>query len=470
LQPRHLAYVIYTSGSTGKPKGVMVEHGSVVNFLATMTRALGVGSHDSLMAVTTLSFDIAGLELYLPLVNGARVVVASRPQAADAEFLEHSIVRHSITMMQATPATWRLLLNSGWQGAPCLQALCGGEALPGELAQKLAARVATLWNLYGPTETTIWATCQRVTADHTASLAIEPIGRPIDNTTIYLLDAHRQPVPIGVIGEIYIGGVQVARGYLNRPELTTERFLPDPFSGTPDARMYKSGDLGRYRPDGQIEFLGRNDFQVKLRGFRIELGEIEAALRTCRGVREAVVIAREDTPGDKRLVAYIVPAEQAGLSPADLRTQLTSALPEYMVPAAYVMLDALPLTANGKLDRKGLPAPEGNAYLKRAYEAPRGEIETAIAAIWQELLHLQQVGRHDHFFELGGHSLLVVTLIERLRRQGKTVDVRMVFTAPTLSALAAAIGESEIDTAAVPRNLIPVKYDATQADTETIVL
>ena len=437
LEPRHLAYVIYTSGSTGKPKGVMVEHGSVVNFLATMTRTLGVGSHDSLMAVTTLSFDIAGLELYLPLVNGARVVVASRTQAADAEFLEHSIVRHSITMMQATPATWRLLLNSGWQGAPCLQALCGGEALPGELAQKLAARVATLWNLYGPTETTIWATCQRVIANHTASLAIEPIGRPIDNTTIYLLDAHRQPVPIGVIGEIYIGGVQVARGYLNRPELTTERFLPDPFSSTPAARMYKTGDLGRYRPDGQIEFLGRNDFQVKLRGFRIELGEIEAALRTCRGVREAVVVAHEDSSRNKRLVAYLVPDEEAELSIAGLREQLVATLPEYMVPAAYVQLPALPLTANGKLDRQALPDPQAESQLKRAYEAPVGEIEATLAAIWQELLHLQQVGRHDHFFELGGHSLLAVEMITRMQMRGLRVDIRSLFAAPTLRELAA---------------------------------
>jgi acyl-CoA synthetase (AMP-forming)/AMP-acid ligase II/aryl carrier-like protein len=276
-------------------------------------------------------------------------------------------------------------------------------------------------------------------------LTAPPIGRPISNTQIYILDVHRQPVPVGVSGELYIGGAGVARGYLNRPELTAEKFLADPFSAEAGARMYKTGDVGRYLPDGNIEFLGRNDFQVKIRGFRIELGEIEAKLSAHPGVREAVVLAREDSPGDKRLVAYYTPTRTLDESGALadnvdaelLRAHVATTLPEYMVPAAYVLLETLPLTPNGKLDRKALPAPEADAYALSVYEAPLGEIEVALAAIWADLLKLDQIGRHDNFFALGGHSLLAVTLIERMRRQGLQADLRAMFDAPTLAQLAA---------------------------------
>ena len=270
-----------------------------------------------------------------------------------------------------------------------------------------------------------------------------PIGRPIANTQIYILDDYGQPVPVGVTGELYIGGVQVARGYLNRPELTAERFIADPFGADPDARMYKTGDLGRWLADGNIEYLGRNDFQVKIRGFRIELGEIEAKLAEHEGVREAVVIAREDSPGQKHLVAYVVVQAGVKLSAAELRSHLAGLLPEYMVPSAFVNLEGLPLTPNGKLDRRALPAPGLDAVVTRRYEAPQGVVETAIARVWQELLNLDRVGRHDHFFELGGHSLMVISLIERLRQQGISADVRTVFSAPTLAALATAVVKRE---------------------------
>ncbi len=306
LTPRHLAYVIYTSGSTGEPKGVMVEHGNVVSFLLAMLEAPGLTTTDSLLAVTTLSFDIAGLELYLPLIRGARITLLSRAAAADAVALAETIERSGITVMQATPATWRLLLENGWRGKGNLKVLCGGEALPVQLSRRLRACVGEVWNMYGPTETTIWSMCRQVEGSE-PSVAVESIGWPIANTRAYILSDQHEPVPLGVRGEIYIGGAGVARGYLNRPQLTAERFIEDPFEA--GGRLYRTGDLGRYRADGSIEYLGRNDHQVKIRGFRIELGEIEAQLNRCEGVREAVVIAREDVPGEKRLVGYVVPAE-----------------------------------------------------------------------------------------------------------------------------------------------------------------
>ncbi len=294
-------------------------------------------------------------------------------------------------------------------------------------------------NGYGPAETTVFSTTYPEIKNRSRNT---PIGRPLANTRIYILDAHGEPVPVGLTGELYIGGAGVARGYLNRPALTAERFVRDPFTAEAGARMYRTGDLGRWLADGNIEFLGRNDFQVKIRGFRIELGEIEARLSKHEGVREAVVLAREDTPGDRRLVAYYTspPAtdpEQEAVGAEQLRLHLAAALPQYMVPAAYVRLESLPLTANGKLDRKALPAPEGDAYVVRQYEAPQGPIEELLAGIWAEVLKLERVGRHDNFFELGGHSLMAVTLVERLARAGLKADVRALFAAPTLAELAA---------------------------------
>ncbi|HEU4559547.1 MAG TPA: amino acid adenylation domain-containing protein, partial [Longimicrobium sp.] len=428
LTAAHLAYVIYTSGSTGRPKGVAVPHRGVVNLLGSMRETVGMEPADRVLAVTTYAFDISVLEIFLPLLHGARTIVLPRERTGDPAALAEAVHAYAPTVMQATPATWRMLVQAGWEGAPELRALCGGEALPAELASALRSRVSALWNVYGPTETTIWSTAEAVRGD--AVSANVPIGRPVANTRVYILAEGGKPVPVGVAGELYIGGTGVVRGYLGRPELTAERFVADPFSGDAGARLYRTGDLARWRPDGTIEFLGRTDFQVKVRGFRIELGEIEARLAEHADVREAVVLAREDVPGDVRLVAYVVGDADA----ESLRAHLSTALPEYMVPAAYVPLDALPLTPNGKLDRKALPAPEGGAYASREYEAPLGEVEEALAEIWAELLRVERVGRWDNFFKLGGHSLLAVQVISRVRQVlGLEVALGEMFTQPVLA-------------------------------------
>jgi amino acid adenylation domain-containing protein len=436
LTSSKLAYVIYTSGSTGQPKGVMLEHRNVANFLLAMQRQPGIAPTDVLLAVTSLSFDIAVLELYPPLIVGAKVVLATRQKAGDPRRLCELIETNAISIMQGTPATWRLLVGQHWpKCAADLKILCGGEAVSLQLANAILQHHPMFWNMYGPTETAIWSTVKPVTSGQ----SLPPIGRPISNTRIYILDRHGAPVPIGVAGELYIGGAGVARGYLNRPELTAERFVADPFAGAPGARMYKTGDLGRYLPDGNIEYLGRNNFQVKIRGFRIELGEIEARLAEHSSVREAVVLAREDAPGEKRLVAYVVPAETAATEDlaASLRRHLQGRLPDYMVPAAYVALEALPLTPNGKLDRRALPAPDEGSYARHEYEAPQGAVEERLAGIWQQVLGVKRVGRHDNFFQLGGHSLLAVRLISRIRQAlGTEVTLADLFAAPELRSLA----------------------------------
>ncbi|WP_431262150.1 amino acid adenylation domain-containing protein [Roseateles chitinivorans] len=454
LHSRHLAYIIYTSGSTGQPKGVQIEHRSVVNFLGAMTALYRVNSEDAVLAVTTLSFDIAGLELYLPLVNGARIVLASRETASDAAQLQQALEQSGVTLMQATPVTWRMLLDNGWTGRTGLRILCGGEALSGPLAQRLSGCAAQLWNLYGPTETTVWSTARCIAPEQAGVQPVESIGRPIANTQIYILDAQGRPVPVGVAGEIHIGGHGVARGYWKRPELTQQRFVADPFSAEAGARLYKTGDLGRWLPDGNIDYLGRNDHQVKVRGFRIELGEIEARLVQCPGVREAVVIAREAgegageaTGGDKRLVAYLTAQAGHELAVSALRSELAQSLAEYMVPSAFVVLQSLPLTPNGKIDRQALPAPDADALASQPYEAPVGRLEQALAQIWQELLGVPRVGRHDNFFELGGHSLLAVRVIVRVRQElGVEISLRSLFNQPELAAFAQSVAQAGADT------------------------
>ena len=424
-----LAYVIYTSGSTGRPKGVMVPHATVVNFLASMREAPGLTPDDALLAVTTASFDISVLEIFLPLTTGARVVLASRDEAADGARLRGLIAASGATVMQATPATWRMLLEAGWLADSTLKLLCGGEALPRDLANALTSNGAPLWNLYGPTETTVWSTAERVDADDDGPTSI---GRPIANTRVYVLDAALNPAPSGVPGELFIAGDGVARGYLHRPSLTADRFIPDPFAANAGARMYRTGDRARWRADGRLEYLGRLDAQVKVRGHRIEPGEVEAALLRHPSVRQAVAVAREDTPGDARLVAYLMSDD---VPPAELRALLRETLPDYMVPSAFVRLDALPLTRSGKVDRRALPAPGRESAA--AYVAPRDEAEAALAALFAEVLGTERVGAADGFFDLGGHSLLAVRLMSRItQRFGRELPLATLFQHPTPAELA----------------------------------
>ncbi|MBW4602154.1 MAG: amino acid adenylation domain-containing protein [Calothrix sp. FI2-JRJ7] len=453
LTPDNLAYVIYTSGSTGRPKGAMNTHRGVANFLTAMQQQFGLTNQDSLLSVTTLSFDIAVLELFLPLTVGAKVILASREVAIDGTQLLKRL-KSDITVMQATPATWRMLLEAGWQSNPQLKILCGGEALPAKLAQQLRQRSAGVWNLYGPTETTIWSTIHQVDERETSV----PIGRPIANTQIYLLDPNFNLVPVGVIGELYIGGVGVGRGYLHNPQLTSEKFIPNPFSDNPGARLYKSGDLACYLPDGTIEFLGRIDYQLKVRGFRIELGEIEAVLSQHPAVGETVVVIREDTPGDKRLVAYLVPtkhlqqdeifnsstlSDNAEINKngsnfiSQLRLFLQERLPEYMLPSAFVLIESLPLTPSGKVNRQALPAPDiSKGNLEIDFAPPRTSTEKVVANIWSQVLKREQVGIHDNFFDLGGHSLLATQVISRLWEAFKVeLPLRSLFEEPTVAKL-----------------------------------
>ena len=429
-----LAYVIYTSGSTGRPNGVGIQHRAAVNFLTSMAREPGMGLTDTIVAVTTYAFDIAVLEIWLPLTIGARSVLATSKIAADGVRLAQLLDSSGATMMQATPSAWQLLVDTGWSGRPGLVALCGGEALTTRLADSLLDRVATVWNMYGPTETTVWSTVARVER----GLPIT-IGRPIANTRVYVLDEHLSPVPVGVVGEIFIGGDGLTQGYLNRPELTAARILPDPW--LPAARMYRTGDLGRYLADGRVEHLGRIDQQVKVRGFRIEPGEVEATLLAHPDVASAVVIAREDAPADKRLVAYVV--SKGGMPPsAELRDLARSTLPDYMIPSAFVAIDAVPRTPNGKLDRSSLPAPGLDDHKGMSMPAPpRTELECRLVEVWARALNLKDVGVEDNFFDLGGHSLLAVRLrvdVERLI--GVEVPLVSIFAeAGTISGMAALI-------------------------------
>jgi amino acid adenylation domain-containing protein len=428
-----LAYVIYTSGSTGKPKGVQITHRAVVNFLYSMRYAPGMHKTDVLLSVTTLSFDIAGLELFLPLIAGARVVIVSREKALDGTELMKLLEESRATLMQATPSTWRMLLDAGWKGDPDFKALCGGEPLPVKLAEQLLLRGIDLWNMYGPTETTIWSSLKCI--DRADQISI---GRPIANTQMYVLNAALEPMPIGVAGELYIGGDGVARGYLNRPELVAERFIPNPFTAEPGARMYKTGDVARFLSDGEIQCLGRSDHQVKIRGHRIELGEIETVLGRHPAIGENAVVATDDPSGTKRLVAYLVPKPGQSPKVSDLRGYVEKSLPEYMVPSLFVFLDAFPLTPNGKIDRKALPAPDlVRPENDAAFVAPRNDVERIIAQIMAEVLNLPRVGVHDNFFELGGHSLLIFQVISRVRTTHQVeLPVRSLFEAPTVAKLA----------------------------------
>jgi acyl-CoA synthetase (AMP-forming)/AMP-acid ligase II/acyl carrier protein len=426
---------------------VQVEHRAVVNFLTSMHREPGFAAGDRLLAVTTVSFDIAALEIFGPLTSGGTVILASRATALDARELADLLVRSGATLMQATPATWRMLIESGWRGHPRLRILCGGEALPRTLANQLLMTGAAVWNLYGPTETTIWSTVSRVTPGD----AHPDIGHPIANTQIHILDAGGRLVPPGVPGELCIGGDGVARGYLNRPELTAERFVHDAFADEPGRRLYRTGDLARRRADGVIQCLGRVDHQVKIRGYRIEPGEIEAILARHAGIAQVVVVASGDASGVQRLVAYFVPRGEAP-APAELRQALAVSLPDYMIPSVFMSLPALPLTPNGKIDRRSLPAPE---IAIREQVPVRTDTERKLAAIWSESLGVSSIGAHDNFFDLGGHSLLAARVLSRVH---ETFDLRLpmksIFEAPTVAELA-----GRIEARAVPRPAVASRVE-----------
>jgi acyl-coenzyme A synthetase/AMP-(fatty) acid ligase/aryl carrier-like protein len=389
------------------------------------------------------------------LIYGGRLVVVPRLTTRSPEEFHQLLCGEMVTILNQTPGAFRQLMAAqvaSRQAHQLRRVIFGGEAL--EVAtlkswyQDRRNQRTRLINMYGITETTVHVTYRRLEPPDSERPGNSPIGRRIPDLKVYLLDNHGQPVPIGVSAEMYVGGAGVARGYLNRPELTAERFVADPLAGHPGARMYKTGDMARFLLNGEMEFLGRNDSQVKVRGFRIELGEIEARLLHYPAIREAVVVARESDQGDKRLVAYYTALPAADIettvSAEVLHAHLSATLPEHMVPSAYVMLEALPLTTNGKLDRRALPSPGGEAYATRKYQAPVGEIETTLARIWAELLQLERVGRHDHFFALGGHSLLAVRLIERMRAEGLHTDVRTLFATPTLNEFAAATEDMEV--------------------------
>ena len=440
LPPDALAYVIFTSGSTGQPKGVAIEHRGVANQLASFRRLLELGGDDRFVAVTTLSFDPHIIELLLPALCGADIVIGTADEAREPDRLRSLIERTGATALQATPQTWRLLVSAGGVPAGVRLRICGGEKLPPDLADQLMAPGVSLWNVYGPTETTVWATASVVTraADSAG------IGPPIDHTRVYVLDERMMPVPVGVVGEVCLAGRGVGRGYHGRPRLTARSFLPDPWSDERGARMYRTGDLGRWREGAGLELIGRNDHQVKIRGFRIECGEIEAVLRAHRDVRQAAVVAAERA-GELALVAYIVPrrgstAAQPGTDLLEeLRPHLRAALPDYMVPALVVALPALPLTPTAKVDRAALPAPQWGASPSAAGRVqPRNPVEATLAAIWSDLLATEEpVGVHDNLFALGGHSLTATRFVARVAdTYGVNLPVHHVFAGPTIAELA----------------------------------
>ena len=448
----NLAYVIYTSGSTGKPKGVQITHGSVINLLHSMREQIRATERDVVLGLTTLSFDIAEFEIHLPLMIGASVELVSREVAVDPSGLAEVVDRAGVTIMQATPVTWRMLLDAGWRGNERLTVLTAGEPLLPDLAERLLDNCGSLWNLYGPTETTIYSTGQLIERGQ----AQVTIGRPVANTRIYLLDPQMRPVPIGVAGEMYIGGAGLGRGYLNRSDLTAEKFIPDPFSDTPGVRLYKTGDAARYLPDGQIDFIGRIDRQIKLRGFRIELGEIESVLRQHAGVKECVVVMREQA-GDKRLIAYVVAEKVAVIERSELRSHVKQQLPDYMVPSRFVELAELPLTPNGKVDQRALPSPDPNDGEEQGtFVGPRTPVEEIVAGIWSDVLQLERISVNENFFSLGGHSLLVTQVIARVREVFKIeLPVRSMFEASTLAEFAERVENERLVQTAGALPLLP---------------
>ncbi|WP_191603866.1 non-ribosomal peptide synthetase DhbF [Bacillus subtilis] len=450
----HPAYIIYTSGSTGRPKGVVVTQKSLSNFLLSMQEAFSLGEEDRLLAVTTVAFDISALELYLPLISGAQIVIARKETIREPHALAQMIENFDINIMQATPTLWHALVTSEPEKLRGLRVLVGGEALPSGLLQALQDLHCSVTNLYGPTETTIWSAAAFL---EEGLKGVPPIGKPIWNTQVYVLDNGLQPVPPGVVGELYIAGTGLARGYFHRPDLTAERFVADPY-GPPGTRMYRTGDQARWRADGSLDYIGRADHQIKIRGFRIELGEIDAVLANHPHIEQAAVVVREDQPGDKRLVAYVVAdtAIDTAIDTAELRRYMGASLPDYMVPAAFVEMDELPLTPNGKLDRKALPAPDFSTSVSD--RAPRTPQEEILCDLFAEVLGLARVGIDDSFFELGGHSLLAARLMSRIREvMGAELGIAKLFDEPTVAGLAAHLDLAQSARPALQRAVRPEK-------------
>jgi acyl-coenzyme A synthetase/AMP-(fatty) acid ligase/aryl carrier-like protein len=424
--------VIYTSGSTGTPKGVAVTHRSVVNLLTSFARTLRLGAGDELLAVTTVSFDIAGLELFLPLLCGATVRVASRDEVADPFALVARLHDPGTSAMQATPALWGMLVEAGFRSRPGLTMLCGGEGLPFDLAQRLLDGGGVLWNVYGPTETTIWSSCVRVQP----GAAPITVGKPIANTQFLVLDRNDQPVPTGIAGQLHIAGDGVASGYVGRPDLTAASFVPSVLG---EGRMYRTGDAARILSSGEVQVLGRLDYQVKLRGYRIEPGEIEAVILGTSDVAAATVVLREDVAGDKRLVCYYTGGSEA-VTEASLRALAMQRLPEYMVPSRWIVLERMPLTAAGKIDRAALPAPDPST-IATEFSPPTTATETALAKIWANVLHLERVGRDDDFLALGGDSIQLFQITARANESGLNVAARELLKHRTVAALARHLDE-----------------------------
>ena len=454
--PTDLAYLIYTSGSLGRPKGVQIEHRAAVNFVKAMAERPGLGSDDVMLAVTTVAFDIAVLELFLPMYVGAKVVLASAETARDPDALQHALSQFSVTAMQATPATWSMLLEAGWLGLPQLKILCGGEAMSHDLADALLPRCAELWNMYGPTETTVWSTCHRI-----ENASDVHIGKPIANTQVYVVNECLQPQPIGVPGELMIGGHGLARGYFGRPELTAEKFIASPFKD--GERLYRTGDLARFRDDGNVECLGRLDFQVKIRGFRVEPGEIESVLVDQPGIEQAVAVATDDTHGDKSLVAYVRAAEGTPFDEGALRGILKTVLPQYMVPARVVALEAFPLTPNGKVDRQALPRPDSRPTgCGVEDELPEGDIEVGLEVLLKGILGVRRVHRHDNLFDIGGTSLLAVSYFNEIHKKyGVRLPVSTLLHTGSIAQLAVEI-EKRNGSGKEARCLVPIQIEGSQ--------
>jgi amino acid adenylation domain-containing protein len=416
--PQKAAYILYTSGSTGKPKGVQVKHHSTVNVVNSITKKLKVTSGDTLLAVTTVAFDVAEMDFYLPLLNGARLVIANQETVHDIELLKNKIDSSGATLFLATPVTFKMLILSSWKGKADLRVLSGGEALSRELAGKLLQRCGEVWNGYAPTETTIYSLVKKVLPENTTGDGYVELGRPLDNTLLYVLNSKRVPVPMGIPGELYIGGEGVSLGYLNLPEMTSERFIKDPVGIDPGMRFYKTGDLVQYLPDGTVAFLNRIDFQVKIRGFRIELGEIESVISQVKGIKENVVIVREDASGEKMLVAYYTREMEPDVSHKEIRQHLKERLPDYMIPAAFVAMETFPLTSTLKVDRNALPDPEmEGSHESTMYVGPKTQTEQKLTQIWVSLLNHKKIGIHDDFFEIGGHSMMAVALMVKIEKE-----------------------------------------------------